>query len=54
MAKCGKICYICTENPSNGENYPLKQKNCRMENIDNTDKAILRALQENAKLTTKE
>ena len=25
-----------------------------MENIDNTDKAILRALQENAKLTTKE
>ena len=33
---------------------PLECYYCRMENLDKTDKAILRALQVNAKLTTKE
>lgn len=33
---------------------PLECHYCRMENLDKTDKAILRALQVNAKLTTKE
>lgn len=50
----GKICYLCSDIKSTVEYYSNKLYYNRMTGLDNADIAILRALQDDGKLTVKE